>query len=66
MKCDSAVNWPKGNKSPSLMHDCFLSYICGEVGDGAVACLWRETGWGCVLVLPCAQAPAHLVIRKRC
>lgn len=37
MKCDSALSWPKGNKSPSLMHDCFLWYICGAVGDGAVA-----------------------------
>lgn len=26
------------------MHDCFLSYICGEVGDGAVAFLWRLGG----------------------
>lgn len=51
MKYDSVVSRPKGNKSPSLMHDCFLSYICGEVGDGASG-LFVETGWGCVLVLP--------------
>lgn len=41
VKCDSGVSRAKGNKSPSLMHDCFLSYICGEVGgwssgDGGV------------------------------
>lgn len=45
MKCDTGVSWPEGNKSPSLMHDCFLSYICGEVGDGAVA-FFVETGVG--------------------
>lgn len=58
MKCDSGVSWPKGNKSPSLMHDCFLSYICGEVGDGAVAFLWR-LGGGAFLVLvskPCSSS----------
>lgn len=32
------------------MLDCFLSYICGEVGDGAVVFLWRLGGgvfWCC-------------------
>lgn len=44
------------------MHDCFLSYICGEVGDGAVAFLWRLAGWGCVLVLPYASSSGpHLM-----
>lgn len=45
MKCDSGVSWPEGNKSPSLMHDCFLSYICG--GGGWSRGLFVEPGWGC-------------------
>lgn len=40
MKCDSALRWPKGNKSPSLMHDCFLWYICGGMEQWPFSAAW--------------------------
>lgn len=35
-------------------------------GGGWSSGLFVEPGWGCVLLLPRAQAPTHLVIRKLC
>lgn len=47
------------------MHDCFLSYICGEVGDGAVAFFCGDWGggafWCCHMQLRRWRRP-HLVI----
>lgn len=55
MKCNCGVSWPKGNKSPSLMHDCFLYYMRGAVGDGGF--LWRlGGGYLLFLVLPHASS----------
>ena len=55
MKCDSGVSWPKGNKSPSLMHDVSFGTYGEWWGDGAFSSSLRRGGgaFGVALFKPC-------------